>query len=122
MDFVRMLSLGDLFLKHYQVLRKCTGTALPTQALVVVKIDENGKQNWTKYRIFEHGSEIVFSNNRYTTPVSFEFAPDKNSTYLNIFASLKKVFIVMKIADTSTKLIANDGTVLESPSAFNEGP
>ena len=26
----------------------------------------------------EHGSEIVFSNNRYTTPVLFEFAPEKN--------------------------------------------
>ena len=29
-------------------------------------------------RRIEHGSEIVFSNNRYTTPVSFEFAPEKD--------------------------------------------
>ena len=26
-----------------------------------------------------HGSEIVLRNNRYTHPVSFEFAPEKNS-------------------------------------------
>ena len=30
-------------------------------------------------RRIEHGSEIVFSNNRCTTPVSFEFAPEKKS-------------------------------------------
>ena len=59
-------------------------------------------------RRIEHRSEIVFSNNRYTTPVSFEFAPEKNSQYLNAFASHKKVFIAMKIADTSTKIISND--------------
>ena len=56
-------------------------------------------------RRIEHGSEIVFSNNQYTTPVSFEFSPEKNSQYLNVFASHKKVFIAMKIADASTKLI-----------------
>ena len=28
-------------------------------------------------RRIKYGSEIVFSNNRYTTPASFEFAPEK---------------------------------------------
>ena len=69
----------------------------------------------------EYGSEIVFSNNRYTTLVSFEFAPEKNSQYLNVFASHKKVFIAMKIADAFTKIISNDGTVFDSPSDFPEG-
>ena len=32
-------------------------------------------------RIIEHGSEIVFSNNRYKTPVTFEFSLKKNSIY-----------------------------------------
>ena len=32
----------------------------------------------------EHGSEIVFSNNRYTTPVSFKFSPKK----INLFECL----------------------------------
>ena len=72
-------------------------------------------------RRIEHGSEIVFSNNRYTTPVSFEFASEKNSQYLNVFASHKKVFVAMKIADTSTKIISNDGTVFDSSSDFPEG-
>ena len=40
----------------------------------------------------EYGPKIVFSNNRYTTPMSFEFAPEKKSPYLNIFASHKKLF------------------------------
>ena len=62
-------------------------------------------------RRIEHGSEIVFSNNQYKTPVLFEFSPEKNSQYLNVFASHKKVFIAMKIADASTKLIWNNGTV-----------
>ena len=72
-------------------------------------------------RRIEHGSEIVFSNNRYTTPVSFEFAPEKNSQFLNVFASHKKVFIAIKIADASTKIISNDGTVFDSSSDFPEG-
>ena len=32
-------------------------------------------------RRIEHGSEIDFSINRYTTRVTFEFSPDKNSTF-----------------------------------------
>ena len=38
-------------------------------------------------RRIKHGSEIVFSKNRYSTPVSFEFSPEKNSPYPNVFAS-----------------------------------
>ena len=72
-------------------------------------------------RWIEHGSEIVFSNNHYTTPVSFEFVPEKHSQYLNVFAIHKKVFTAMKIVDTSTKVISNDGTVFDSPSDFPEG-
>ena len=72
-------------------------------------------------RRIEHKSEIVFSNNRYTTPVSFEFAPEEKSKYLNVFVSHKNVFIAMKIADTSTKIISNDGKVFESPSKLPEG-
>ena len=53
-------------------------------------------------RRIDHESEIVFSDNRFITPVSFEFAPEKNSTYLNFFASNKKVFIAIKITDAST--------------------
>ena len=72
-------------------------------------------------RRIEHGFEFVFSNNRYTTPVSFGFSPEKKSQYLNVFASHKKVFIAMKIADASTKIISNDGTVFDSRSDFPEG-
>ena len=67
----------------------------------------------------EHGPKIVFSNNRYTTPMSFEFAPEKKSPYLNIFASHKKLFLS---AYASTKIITNDGTIFEFPSEFPEGP
>ena len=73
-------------------------------------------------RIIEHGSKIVFSNNRYTTSVSFEFTPEKKSPYLNVFASHEKVFVAMKIADTSTKIITNNGTIFEPPSEFPDVP
>ena len=46
--------------------------------------------------------------------------PRKKSQYLNVFASHKKVFIAMKIADASTKIISNDGTIFNSPSDFPE--
>ena len=68
-----------------------------------------------------YGFEIVFSNSCYTTPVSFEFAPEKNSQYLNVFESHKKIFIAIKIADASTKVISNDGTVINYPSDSPEG-
>ena len=72
-------------------------------------------------RRIEHVSEIVFSNNRYTNSVSFEFVPEKHSAYLTVFTSHKEVFIAMKIADASTKIITNDGTIFESPSESSKG-
>ena len=35
---------------------------------------------------------------------------------MNVFESHKKVFIAMKIADASTKIITNEGKVFDSPS------
>ena len=72
-------------------------------------------------RCIEHGSEIIFSNNRYKTLVSFEFSLEKNSKYLNVFERHKKIFIEAKIADASTNIITNEGKVFESPSDFPEG-
>ena len=87
-----------------------------------VSYNDAEKMNKNYYdRKIEHGSERVFSNNRYTTPVTFKFFPEKNSPYLNIFSSHKKVFIAMKIADASTKLITNDGSVFDSPAELLEG-
>ena len=56
-------------------------------------------------RTIEHGAEIVFKNDRYTTPVTFEFYPAKRTNQINVFESHKKVFAAMKMIDNTTKII-----------------
>ena len=56
-------------------------------------------------RTIEHGAEIVFKNDRYTTPVTFEFYPAKRTNQINVFESHKKVFAAMKMMDNTTKII-----------------
>ena len=50
------------------------------------EVSYNDAEKMNVYNIFdrriEHGSEIIFSYNHYTTLVTFEFAPEKNPTYI----------------------------------------
>ena len=72
-------------------------------------------------RTIEHGAEIVFKNDRYTTPVTFEFYPAKRTNQINVFESHKKVFAAMKMMDNTTKIITKKGTVFDHPDSFPEG-
>ena len=69
-------------------------------------------------RQIKHGSEIVFSINKYTTPVTFAFNPEKKSTTLNVFESHKRVFITIKIVDDTKEPLINEGNVFNSLSKF----
>ena len=59
----------------------------------------------------EHGSEIVFKNDKYTTYVTFEFVPERKTNQLNVFESHKKVFTAIETMDTTIKIITNIGKV-----------
>ena len=56
-------------------------------------------------RTIEHGAEIVFKNNTYTTLVTIEFYPTKITNQINVFESHKKVFAAMKMMNNTTKII-----------------
>jgi len=56
-------------------------------------------------RTIEHGAEIVFKNDIYTIPVTFEFYPAKRPNQINVFESHKKVFATTKMMDNTTKII-----------------
>ena len=72
-------------------------------------------------RTNEHGVEIVFNNDRYTTPVTFEFYPVKRTNQINVFESHKKVSATMKLMDNTTKIITQKRTVFDHPDSFPEG-
>ena len=48
----------------------------------------------------EHDAKIVFKNNMYITPVTFEFYSVKKTNQINVFESHKKVFAAMKKMET----------------------
>ena len=56
-------------------------------------------------RKIEHGTEIVFKNEIYTTSVTFELYSAKKTNHINIFESHKKVFATMKMIDNTIKII-----------------
>ena len=56
-------------------------------------------------RKIEYGVEILFKNDRYTTPVTFEFYLAKKTNHINVFESHKKVFAAMKMTDNTTNII-----------------
>ena len=72
-------------------------------------------------RKIEHGAEIVFKNDRYITPVIFEFYPAKRTNQINVFESQKKVFTAMKMMDNTTNIITKKGKAFHHPDSFPEG-
>ena len=72
-------------------------------------------------RTIKHGAEIVFKNNRHTTPVTYEFYPAKRTNQINIFESHKKVFAAMKMMDITTKIITKKKQIFDHPDSFPEG-
>ena len=65
---------------------------------------DNKNANAIKIMI-EHGAEIVFKNDRYTTTVTFEFYPAKRTNLINVFESHTKVFASIKMMDNTTNNI-----------------
>ena len=80
---------------------------------------DNKNANALKIMI-EHGAEIVFKNDRYTTPVTFEFCPAKRTNQINVFESHTKVFASIKMMDNTTNIIIK-GKALDHPDSFPEG-
>ena len=80
---------------------------------------DNKNANALKIMI-EHGAEIVFKNDRYTTPVTFEFYPAKRTNQINVFESHKKVFAAMEMMDNTTKIITKKGKSFDHPDSFSE--
>ena len=66
-------------------------------------------------RKISHGAKIVLQNNRYTTPVTFEFVPARKMNQSNVFESYKKVFAVIKMIDNTTKIITKKGKLSNIP-------
>ena len=63
----------------------------------------------------EHGLDITFNNNKYTTPITFEFTDGRDNIQDNIFNRHKKIFATIKLVDNSTKMITTAGKVFEHP-------
>lgn len=66
-------------------------------------------------RIIKHGADITFKNNKYTTPITFEFTVSRDNKKVNIFDRHKNIFEAMKLVDNSTKMITTAGKVFEYP-------
>ena len=75
----------------------------------------------TTMRKIEHGIEILFKNDTYTTPVTFEFALEKKSNQINVFESHRKIFTAMKMIDNTTKIITKQRKIFEHSDSFLEG-
>ena len=80
---------------------------------------ENMKHESALMRKIEHGAEILSKNNKYITPVTFEFALIMKKNQINLFESHKKVFTTMKMMDNTTPIIIKK--VFEHPDLFPEG-
>jgi len=68
----------------------------------------------------EHGVDITSKNNKYTTPISFEFTVSRNKQ-VNIFDRHQKIFEATKLVDNSTKMITTTGKVFEHPIEISSG-
>ena len=89
---------------------------------ISINLHSNDNNNAdTIKRTIEHGAEIVFKNDRYITPVTFEFYPAKKTNQINVFESHKKVFAAMKMMDNTTKIITKKGKAFDHPDSFPEG-
>ena len=71
-------------------------------------------------RNVKYGLEIVFKIDRYTTPITFEFAPERKTYQINVFESHNKVFTAMKMMHNTTKIIANKEKFFEYLDSFSE--
>ena len=58
----------------------------------------------------------MFKNFKFTTPITFEFTPDKESNQVNMFEKYKTIFIDMKNIDPNIEVI----TILEHISNTKE--
>ena len=57
----------------------------------------------------ERGTEIELKNNKYLTPVIFEFVIRRSSNRINIYERHKKLFVATKLVDNTTAIISNSG-------------
>ena len=72
-------------------------------------------------RKIKHGVDIIFKDNKYTTPIAFEFTVGRDNKQVNIFDHHKKIFVVIKLVDTSTKMIITTGKAFEHPKEIPSG-
>ena len=72
-------------------------------------------------RKIEFIAEIVFNNDKYTTPVIFEITPERKINQINVFKIHKKLLTAMQIIDNTTKIIINKGKLFKHPDSFSEG-
>ena len=55
----------------------------------------------------EYGTEIVFKNNKYLTPVTFEFIMSHNLNKMNIYERHRNIFVAIKLVDNTAVIIDN---------------
>ena len=53
----------------------------------------------------DHGTTITFKKSKYTTLITFEFAPVKGSNQINVLDKHRQIFVEMKKIDANTKMI-----------------
>ena len=88
---------------------------------VNIHSSENNKNESAIIRTIEYGGEIVFKNNRYTTPVIFEFSPIRKTKQINVLESYKNVFSAIQMTDRTTKIITKKGKAFKNSDSFPEG-
>ena len=63
----------------------------------------------------------MFKNFKFTTPITFEFTPDKESNQVNMFEKYKTIFIEMKNIDPNIEVITNTGTYFKHKKKLPSG-
>ena len=66
----------------------------------------------------EVATAVVIVNNRITTPVTLHLRPFKGSTHLNVLKAHKNIFSVMKLIDTTLKIITFKNETLDTMDQF----
>ena len=89
----------------------------------MITVDDTGDKNnqISLMRKIEHGTDIMFKNNKYTTPITFEFTVSRDNRQVNIFDRHKKVFEATKLVNNTIKMITTAGKVFGHPKEIPSG-
>ena len=87
---------------------------------VTTNSTKNPYNNDMRDRMIKHASEIKFVKDPYTAPVTIEFSSSLKSgdNIIKIAAFYCKLFVAMKILDSTVELITQDGKVLNIQNIF----